>query len=167
MEPTTIVGSNDLAATFRDQASRVRAIAFRILHDQAEAEDVVQDTFAAAWRLAPSYDPSRGSRLTWLRCMARSRAIDRLRVRQANERTLALLPQPSPTAKETPGREERERLHEALGLLPAKQRDAVELAYFTGLTHQEIATRTGSPLGTVKTRLRLGLQRLAALLSDA
>ncbi len=159
---------DDLVATFRDHAPQVRAIAFRILHDRGEAEDIVQDTFAAAWRLSPRYDPARGSTASWLRCMARSKAIDRLRVRQANERVLERLPEFLPSFEPELGASprERERLQAALALLPFRQREAIGLAYFSGLTRQEIAASMGSPLGTVKTRLRLGLQRLAELLSD-
>ncbi|GAC1544532.1 MAG: hypothetical protein NVS2B9_11750 [Myxococcales bacterium] len=159
---------DDLLATFREQAPRVRAIAFRILHDKSDAEDVMQETFAAAWRLSPNYDPARGSTLHWLGCMARSRAIDRLRVRQVHQRTLERLPTACPPLEpeQEAGTRERARLKAALALLPLQQRKAVELAYVAGFSHQGIAAVMASPVGTVKTRLRLGLQRLAALLSD-
>jgi RNA polymerase sigma-70 factor (ECF subfamily) len=154
-------------------AGRAMAIAVRILRSTEEAEEVVQETFVEIWRRAGDYRPERGTPAAWIGAMARSRAIDRLRERARTESTLRTLaseppreqdPLPSESAA---GQQERTRVRAALAALPAEQRRTVELAYFAGLTQREIARATGEALGTVKTRIRLGMEKLADALLEA
>ena len=132
----------------------------------------MQETFIQVWKQAASYDAGRGGPMAWVVTIARSRAIDRLRTRAAVDRAEAQLeeidpPQPTPPAEAVEQRQMRERVKSALAALPEEQRSVLELAYFQGLTQSEIAIRLGNPLGTVKTRVRLGLARLAVLLDTA
>ncbi|HET9014326.1 MAG TPA: sigma-70 family RNA polymerase sigma factor [Thermomicrobiaceae bacterium] len=149
-------------------------LAYRLLGDAATAEEVVQDAFLAVWRNAASFDVARGSARTWLLSIVRHRAIDHLRGRLGRERKgetdldaveLRLVePDPWGTVLR---RLEADDVRRALASLPDEQRQAIELAFLDGLTHREIAERTGLPLGTVKGRLRLGLHRLRDQLVDA
>lgn len=139
------------------------SIALRITADSAMAEDVVQDAFLGAWRNAARYIETRGSVRTWLLSIVHHRAVDAVRRR----RPTAELPEgetPPPAALVAPdiwtevaGRLDAETVRSALRSLPDAQREALELAYFAGLTQKEIAARTGAPLGTIKSRVRLGL----------
>jgi RNA polymerase sigma factor (sigma-70 family) len=149
------------------------SIALRITTDAALAEDVVQDAFLGAWRNASRYLEGRGSVKTWLLSIVHHRAVDAVRRR----RPTSELPDREaipPTALTIPdiwpevaGRLDQESVRSALGELSDAQREALELAYFGGLTQQEIATRTGAPLGTVKSRMRLGLLAMRrALVGD-
>jgi len=154
-------------------AGMLLALAIRILHDQGAAEDVLQEAFWQAWRQANRYDSSRSSVSTWLVLLTRSRAIDRLRSRQVKERTLAAVREEREPAHTSPVgvgdvlmQERRQRLREELGRLPEAQREVLELAFFGGLTQREIAERTETPLGTVKTRSLLGLKKLREALRD-
>jgi RNA polymerase sigma-70 factor, ECF subfamily len=143
--------------------SMAYALALRITGDAALAEDVLQDAFVGAWRNARRYEQGRGSVKTWLLSIVHHRAIDATRRR----RPTSELPDgdaPTPTTLTLPdvwpevaGRLDREAVVAALGTLSDVQREALELGYFGGLTQQEIAERTGTPLGTVKSRMRLGL----------
>lgn len=159
-------------AELYDRYSRLLlALTGRILGRVAEAEEVVQESFLQAWSQAGNYDPSRASVSTWLVLIARSRALDRLRSRRVSERTVesarAEAP-PSHTSSEGPAavlfRERRVRVGEELGKLPEEQRQVLDLAFFEGLTQREIAERTGIPLGTVKTRTLLAMQKLRTAL---
>jgi RNA polymerase sigma factor (sigma-70 family) len=151
--------------------SMAYALALRITGDPATAEDVVQDAFIGAWRNAARYEAGRGSVKTWLLAIVHHRAIDATRRR----RPTTELPDgdlPTPTSLTQPdvwaevaGRLDRETVLAALGTLSDVQREALELGYFGGLTQQEIAARTGTPLGTVKSRMRLGLLALRRALS--
>jgi RNA polymerase sigma-70 factor, ECF subfamily len=151
--------------------SMAYALALRITGDPASAEDVIQDAFIGAWRNAARYQEGRGSVKTWLLSIVHHRAIDATRRR----RPTSELPDgegPAPTALTLPdvwaevaGRLDRDAVVAALGTLSDVQREALELGYFGGLTQQEIATRTGTPLGTVKSRMRLGLLSLRRALS--
>jgi RNA polymerase sigma-70 factor (ECF subfamily) len=159
--------SDALAALYDRYASRLMGLASRIVADSSEAEEVLQDVFLYVWRSAATYDPARGPVLAWLLVLTRSRAIDRIRSRRAGWRAglRALDDVPEPHSSEDveagSGTREWEALcRAAIAELPPDQHRALELAYFEGLTHQEIAERTGSPLGTVKTRVRLGLWKL-------
>jgi RNA polymerase sigma-70 factor (ECF subfamily) len=154
-------------------AGRAMAIALRILRSTEEAEEVVQETFLEIWRRAADYRPERGTPGAWIAALARSRAIDRLRVRTRDENTMRTLAAEPPREADPPPsesaarREERTRVRAALAALPPEQRRTVELAYFAGLTQSEIASATGEALGTVKTRIRLGMEKLAdALLEE-
>ena len=133
----------------------------RILRDRADAEDVLQEVFVAVWTRAESYNPTLGPPAAWLVRIARNRAIDRFRANAARGR-LADASQDQPAAAPATGPEDRHDVVRALGVLPPEQRELVEQAYFMGLTHSELATRFGLPLGTVKTRVRNGLLALRA-----
>ena len=144
------------------------SIAFRITGDRAAAEDVVQEAFLGVWRNAGRYADARGSVRTWLLSIVHHRAIDAIRRRRPTTElpeTDAGLP-PSLTLPDTWAEVaqglDRSAIRQALGRISDVQREAIELAYFGGLTQTEIAERTGVPLGTVKGRLRLGLQGLRA-----
>ena len=144
------------------------SIAYRITGDRAAAEDVVQDAFLGAWRNAARYVDARGTVKTWLLSIVHHRAIDAVRRRRPTTElpeTEANLPE-SLTMPDTWAdvelRIDRAAVQTALGFISDVQREAIELAYFGGLTQTEIAERTGVPLGTVKGRLRLGLQGLRA-----
>jgi RNA polymerase sigma-70 factor (ECF subfamily) len=152
---------------------RYRLILFglilRILHSQPEAEDVLQEVFIQVWRKASDFDETRGRPFTWLVTLARSRSIDRLRSVGARERTAdeaahAVPDSISDAATDAAKSEQGEIVRRALAELPEEQRRALLLAYFEGLTQTEIAERTGTPLGTVKTRMRAGLIKLRELL---
>jgi RNA polymerase sigma-70 factor, ECF subfamily len=149
----------------------VYAAAFRVLGTGAQAQDVVQDVFLRLWRRPGIYDPSRGDLGGYLRMMARSRALDLWREGQAagraQDRLKIVVAHAEPHEVDRPGRmaelgEERAAVRRALGRLPLPQREALVLAYFGGLTAEEIARRVHVPLGTAKSRIRLGLDKLRA-----
>jgi RNA polymerase sigma-70 factor (ECF subfamily) len=161
-----------LRALYDEHAPRALAIATRVLRDQNEAEDIVQETFLELWRRAPQYDVRRGGAVSWVVTIARSRAIDRLRSWGAAGRALTNAgdlatptPLPLPHA-EAERRCSETRVAAALGALPPEQRQTIELAYFEGLSQTQIAARTGNPLGTVKMRVKLAMKKLAILLKD-
>jgi RNA polymerase sigma-70 factor (ECF subfamily) len=157
-------------------ASMVYGLGLRILRDPTEAEDLVQDVFLHLWRRAELFDGQRGQFTGWLVSLARNRAIDRLRARRTRERKndeyeteVADLPASSgaPNPAETAyAAELRGAVSRALAVLPEPQRIALEMAYFGGLSHTEIAERLAAPLGTVKARIRQGMIRLRDLLGD-
>ncbi len=163
--------SSALRELYRRYAGRVQAIALRCLGVRGDAEEVVQETFVEVWRRAKDFDDRRGTVGAWLTTIARTRAIDRLRSRGSASRVStasaaeAVDPVPSP-GDNAMQRQAQERVRQALDTLPAEQRQALELAYFEGLSHSEIAQRTGQPLGTVKTRVRLGMEKLQRILQD-
>jgi len=159
--------SDALAALYDRYSARLLGLALRIVMDPTEAEEVLQDVFFQVWRVAGSYDASRGPVLAWLLVLTRSRAIDRVRARRpaarAGVRRLDDVAEPRSSEDVEAGSVTREweaLCRAAIAELPPDQHRALELAYFEGLTHQEIAERTSSPLGTVKTRVRLGLMKL-------
>ncbi len=159
--------SDALARLYDRHGARLMGLALRILGDTGEAEEVLQEVFLYVWRAADSFDATRGSVLAWLLVATRSRAIDRLRTRRPAARAglRSLDEVPEPVSAENPetdsaGRQWESLCRAAIAELPPEQHRALELAYFEGLTHQEIAERTATPLGTVKTRVRLGLMKL-------
>ena len=149
-------------------APTVFAFLCKMFCDRTEAEDVLQETFWQVWREAVRYEPSRGSPVAWLIKIARSRGIDRLRqlrlkaqrdggpIEEWHEQ---LQTQPSVEAMAMK-QESQGSVHREMDKLPFEQREAITLAFFGGLTHQQIAKRLGTPLGTIKTRIRLGMQKL-------
>ena len=159
------VASGDRAAlrlVYQDTSAKLFGVCLRILKDRGEAEDVLQEVFVTVWRKAASFDPGRASPITWMVAIARNRAIDRLRANQTRDRTVsALLPEDATPAVAQPlASDEQLAILRALSALSAEQRDLIELAYFQGMTHAELAERFGLPLGTVKTRVRNGLLTL-------
>lgn len=147
------------------------SVALRILRDQSAAEEVVQEAFTQIWERAGSYDPKCGKPLTWAMVLTRNRAIDRLRSRQRFNRLVESYKELDPGATmetrhmsggELMARESVDNVRRALIELPADQRQAIELAFFLGLTQSEIAARQSLPLGTVKARIRRGLLFLRA-----
>jgi RNA polymerase sigma-70 factor (ECF subfamily) len=163
-------GDRDAFAAFYDgYASLAFGVIRRIVKDASTAEDVLQDVFWELWQAAPDYDAARGTPEAWVVTRARSRGIDRTRaVRRRNDMVLTGLREATNAAADAgdnPARraEQRGLLGSALGELPDNQREVIELAYFEGMTQTEIAERTAQPLGTVKTRMRLGLERLRGL----
>jgi RNA polymerase sigma-70 factor, ECF subfamily len=162
-------GDADALAFLYDRHSRIiYSLAFRIVGDPPEAEEIVQDVFAQAWRQAERYDTSRGVVVAWLLMIARSRAIDRVRSRRGlpplapdGEKGLASMADPAEGPElQTLSTEQVRNVKRALDTLPLQQRMAIQLAFYEGLTHVEIAERLEEPLGTVKTRIRLGLLKL-------
>lgn len=151
--------------------SMALGLAIRITSDRGIAEEVVQDAFVSAWRRAATYQSDRGEPRTWLLSIVHHRAIDRVRGVGARARTQELdltaaadASDASDVWSEAWAGLERAEIAAALAKLPAEQRGAIELAFFAGLSHGEVAERLGLPLGTVKGRIRLGLRRLRTVL---
>jgi RNA polymerase sigma-70 factor (ECF subfamily) len=148
------------------------SVAVRILNDQKEAEDVLQDVFIQIWEKAASFDAKLGKASSWGMTFARNKAIDRIRAAQRRSRLVEdATAQAVPEATESPsaneslcGRERAEFIRSAVTGLPNEQRQAIELAFFGGLTQNEISERLREPLGTVKARIRRGMLRLRELL---
>ena len=165
-------GDRDAFARVYDlHAALVHTLALRILRERGEAEEVVQDVFLQVWRQAEAYATERGTPEAWLVTLTRSRAIDKLRSRRRRDEMARpaddpeRLPGPAVAESAAGPAEARVMLGGALADLPSAQRQVLELAYFDGLTQSEIAARLGQPLGTVKTRMRSGLERLRGALS--
>jgi RNA polymerase sigma-70 factor (ECF subfamily) len=151
-------------ATLYDRHARMLySLIVRILRDRSEAEDVLQDVFVRAWTRVETYNRDLGSPLAWLIRIARNRAIDRLRARDVRERSAEDVPKPPEAAspEATAVLSERQRaVKRALDVLTPDQRALIECAYFRGLSQTELAAEFGLPLGTVKTRIRTGMQAL-------
>jgi RNA polymerase sigma-70 factor (ECF subfamily) len=156
------LGNQDAMATVFDRYSRiVYCIALRVLHDTSLAEDVMQEVLLQVWKRPQSFVVQRGSLSAWLSVVARNRAIDVLRKRAPMDPLGEMpLPDPHDMASETEQGWLLEKVREVLDSLPPDQQASLDLAYFQGLSHTEIAERTGSPLGTVKTRIRAGLMSI-------
>jgi RNA polymerase sigma-70 factor (ECF subfamily) len=158
-----------LGRLYDELARPLYSLAFRVLNDAGEAQDVVQDVFLQMWHKAATYDLRRGSVFAWAATLTRHRAIDRVRMRKRRAELLAeSAPDLQPAAAGEHGdsadslwvREKAGAVRAALAALAPDQQRAVELAFFTGLTQQEIATRLNEPLGTIKARIRRGLLKL-------
>lgn len=152
-----------LAALYAEYSRPVYSLALHLLRNPLLAQEAAQDTFLKLWRNPAAYAPERGEFGSWLLTVARYTAIDRLRreIRRTGQNTDLPDDLPADTEDEaTDARLDGARLHSLLADLPPEQRHVVELAYFGGLTHSELAERLALPLGTVKTRLRLGLAKL-------
>ncbi len=145
-------------------------LAYKILQDAALAEDAVQEAFIQIWRGAGSYRPERAKASTWLLTFVHRRAVDLVR-REQKRRTLPVVAEPQssdPGADEAAvSRSRREIVQDALRRLPPEQREPIELAYYGGLTQSQLAERLDQPLGTIKSRMFSGLQRLRVLLAEA
>src|SRR3954454_18398968 len=150
-------------------ARSLRALIGSVVHEESEADDVLQESFLQIWKEAHHYSPKAGKPLGWVVTIARRRAIDRLRRRQAYSRARDRYGEQVTRQPQRPRREAeapfvngdlRNFLKLRMRSLPRYQREALELAFFNGLSHREIAAATSTPLGTVKTRLELGLQKL-------
>jgi RNA polymerase sigma-70 factor (ECF subfamily) len=150
-----------MAALYDKYSSIVYSVALRVLADTGAAEDVLQEVFMQLWRNPGAFDASRGNLAPWLAVIARNRAIDALRRRQPETDIEDVVVSVEPDmAGDAERSRAMEKVRSALGSMPAPQRSALEMAYFEGLTHSEIAEKTGEPLGTVKTRIRAGLMAL-------
>ncbi len=159
------------AALYDDLAPLVYGIAKRVVRDSTHAEEVTQEVFVDLWRLAARFDAGKGNVKSWAATIAHRRAVDRVRSEQAHrnrERTEAVaMPAPASGPDEIAvDGDARQRAVSALGQLTATQREALELAYYGGLTHVEVADRLGIALGTAKTRIRDGLLRLRSVLGE-
>jgi RNA polymerase sigma-70 factor, ECF subfamily len=162
-----------LEDAFQRCSGRALALALNVLQSRSDAEEIVQEVFLHLWQRARDFDPARGDLSAWVCTLTRSRAIDRVRSWNVARRYAESAS--GEAAPERPGvpvpsdlveqREAQDRLASALRTLPEVQRAALQLAYFEGLSHREIAERTGEPLGTVKTRVRAGMISLASKLA--
>jgi RNA polymerase sigma-70 factor (ECF subfamily) len=161
-----------LTRLYDDTSSPLFGLALRILNNRADAEEVLLDVYDQVWRRADTYDASRGTVWRWLVLLTRSRALDRLRADAGRrERELPAAPEESEVLSQEPRPDERSIFREqqmmvrhALNLLPAEQRKAIEMAWFSEFTHVEIAASLGVPLGTIKTRIRAGMEKLRGVL---
>ncbi|MBA3385467.1 MAG: sigma-70 family RNA polymerase sigma factor [Chthoniobacterales bacterium] len=160
-----------IAALYDRHAKTLKKIIYQVLQDDAEADDVLQESILQIWKEAGSYSAALGKPLGWLVTIARRRAIDRVRRRSAYARAkdrfeLYVETEPrswlrSCTDEDTSAADIRHFLETEIERLPEYQAEAVKLSFFSGLSHREIAAKTGTPLGTVKTRLELGLRKLS------
>lgn len=161
-----------LNALYARHAAKLRGIIFRVLQDYTEADDVLQESLLQIWREAEQYSPRLGKPLGWIVTIARRRAIDRSRRRQAYSRArerfeayVAHEPRSwlrDHAEDDTTSNDLRKYFAREIQRLPLSQREAIELSFFGGLSHREIAARTQTPLGTIKTRLELGLRKLTS-----
>jgi RNA polymerase sigma-70 factor, ECF subfamily len=152
---------NAMAALYDRYSSIVYSVALRVLSDTGAAEDVLQDVFMQLWRNPSAFDASRGSLGAWLAVIARNRAIDALRKRRPeSDIEDTVISVETDMANEADRARSAEKVRGILRSMPPAQRSALEMAYFEGLTHTEIAAKTGEPLGTIKTRIRAGLTTL-------
>jgi RNA polymerase sigma-70 factor (ECF subfamily) len=166
-------GDQSALATLYDATNRfIYSLVLRVLGDMCSAEEVLIDVYTQLWRQAASYDANRGAPLAWMATIARSRAIDRLRSgwqdqhRKESLDVLGDAPANAASPEESAAASERQRfVREALDLLTPEQRRVIELAYYSGLSHSEIAEKLNQPLGTVKTRARLGMMKLREALA--
>ena len=172
MEAITDHRPEALTEFYSRHGGRLKSVIGNVVHEEGDADDVLQDILLQIWDEADHYSPKAGKLLGWVVTLARRRAIDRLRRKQAycrakeryqahlNEQPTAVVPEGHFSGDEISRSDLRHFLHRRLNLLPRHQREALELAFFAGMSHREIAAVTRAPLGTVKTRLELGLQKL-------
>jgi RNA polymerase sigma factor (sigma-70 family) len=169
-----VEGRQEAVGELYDRFSNLlMALAYRVLGNVQDAEEILQETFLQVWNQAARYDPRRSSVSTWLVLITRSRAIDRLRSRRVQARTVTAAEQENPLSHTSPSgvgnvllHERRQRLGDELAKLPPEQRQVLELAFYGGATQSEIAEQTGIPLGTVKTRTLLAMKKLRAALQS-
>ena len=165
----SLVGDGDAGAFagLYDRHSRASySLAYRMMGERQAAEDLVQEAFLGVWRAAGSYRAERGSVRTWILSIVHNRGIDQLRTMASRRRVhdrveaTASVAQPSEAFAETWRNSQREQIRDALRVLPPEQLKVLELAYYSGYTHTQIADLLDLPLGTVKGRMRLGLQKI-------
>lgn len=155
-------------ALYARHSPQALGLARSICRDPRRAEDAIQEGFTSVWRARASYDPGRGSARAWLLTVIRHRCIDVMRRGGRDDSLLSSddvldrIQSPNSTADVAEGHDEASRLQAVLRRLPDLQRDVLMLAYFGGLTHTEIAGRLGIPVGTIKSRMRLGLEKIRA-----
>jgi RNA polymerase sigma-70 factor, ECF subfamily len=155
-----------MAALYDRYSSIVYAVALRVLQDTGAAEDVLQDIFMQLWRNPGAFDASRGNMAAWLAVISRHRAIDALRRRRPEtDIDDVIVSVETDMASEADRSRAMDKVRGAMETMPSPQRSALEMAYFEGLTHTEIAEKTGEPLGTIKTRIRAGLLSLRKVLA--
>ena len=168
-------GSQQALSQLYDQTSpMVNGLLLRIMERREDAEEVMLDVYMKAWKYAARYNGQRGSVPAWLLIMARNSAIDRIRQKRAQPKTLsyerAVTPEPesgdASPEELTADEQRRRKVQQVLRELPPEQREVVELAFFAGLTHAELAERLREPLGTIKSRIRMGLIRLRGLIEE-
>ena len=163
-----------LGEFYEQMASPLFAVSVRILGDRHEAEEVIQDVFVEIWNKAAAFDESLGTAFHWTMSIVRNRSIDRIRLRMRRSRIIDRLQEFAPAdstedamqALPGLGVDEMARVHAAVNGLPDEQRRALEMAFFKGQTHAEIAESIGEPLGTVKARIRRGLLKLRGILQE-
>jgi len=156
---------NAMGALYDRYSALVYAVALRVLADSAAAEDVLQEVFMQLWRNPTRFDASRGSLGAWLAVIARNRAIDALRKRRYESDIEDVVVSVEPDlASQADRSRAAKNVRDVLNGMPPAQRQALEMAFFEGLTHTEIATKIGEPLGTIKTRIRAGLLALRKVL---
>lgn len=164
-----------LAALYDETSPLLNGLLRRMLEKAEDAEEVLLDVYLKAWKNAAAYSEKRGSVQAWLVIMTRNAAIDRIRQHRSQPRVIGLetdhgidpeAPDDSPEVQTAAG-QRRRQIRGILAQLPPEQRQAVELAFLGGLTHFELAERLGEPLGTIKSRIRMGLMRLRTLLEEA
>ncbi|MGA9982296.1 MAG: sigma-70 family RNA polymerase sigma factor [Acidobacteriaceae bacterium] len=169
-----MAGEEDaLSALYDRYAGMLFAMLVRILKDTSAAEEVLQDLFLQLWRGASRFDAGRGSLPAWLLVIGRNRALSRLRrperreiLEDPEEFSLESVPSAGDLEDDAARTQLMQRLRGAMATLPPEQKEALELAYFEGMTQTEIAARTGSPLGTVKSRVRAAMQSLKRFFDD-
>jgi RNA polymerase sigma-70 factor (ECF subfamily) len=159
-----------MAELYDRTSSLVFGMARRMVRDEQAAEEVAHEVFLQVWKRACSFDPARGRASTWLLLLARSRSLDRMRATRAR-RDEEPLETAAAVAADTPGPDvewaqtrRRQKISEALAQLSPPQRQAIAWAYYNGLSYSEVAASLGEPVGTIKTRIRLGMMRLRELL---
>ena len=191
-EPAALSAWDDLALIYAVQRQDERALAvlydrhgasilgfvMRVIPDQGDAESVLLATFTQAWRTAHRYSPDRGPVAAWLVMIARSRALDAARAAGRRARIIPISMDDAPLrsleardstsdpAHAVEANERRERVARALAALPDAQRTAIQMAFYDGLSHADVAAKLGEPLGTIKTRIRLGMTKLRAVLHN-
>lgn len=163
----TARGDREALRTLVDRTSaKLMGICLRVLKDRDEAEDVLQEVYVSVWTRAGSFDPGRASPITWLATIARNRAIDRLRSRRSQAGSAGMeeildLPDEQPDGFAlAAAKDEGERVHHCLSTLEEKAQQLIRVAFFDGLSYSDLAARAGVPLGTCKSWIRRGLQRL-------
>lgn len=163
-----------LAELYDETSAMLNGLLLRILERPEDAEEVLLDVYMKAWKYAGRYTEQRGSVTAWLMVMARNAAIDRIRQKRAQPKTQSFEPENTPEPEcpdaspeeQTAEGQRRRKMQRLLNELPAEQREVVELAFFAGLTHAELAERLREPLGTIKSRIRMGLLRLRGLIEE-